>query len=487
MSWIRTWVPGPLLVLLLAVAILVVAWALVRPAWQAPDENWHFAYAQSVAERGKLPGATGSSRSSEQGLAELDSRAGAMPFQAALKPPWDETSFKRWQRADADLPTGSRSDGGGPNTAAQYPPVYYAYEAIPERAFWFGDVFDRFYVMRLWSALLLLVSVTATWLLAGELFGSNRLLQLAAASVVGFQPMATFMSSSINPDGMLLALWALALWLGVRVLKRGLTVRSGVALAAVSAGAALAKATGYIMVAGAFCVILYALWRERRLGSRWLLRTAAICAVVAVIPLGAWVIGARLSDRPAVNQVPSSAGQTVSLFRPPLTHFASYLWQFYLPKAGFLQPAAVSKEYGYDVWFRTGWAVFGWKEVRLTDSVYSWLRWISYAVLLAAAIALVRRRVSLSWPVAGFLGLTSLALVASIHWIEFRFIVERGGELFIQGRYFLPILPIAACAAAAALTLVSERFRGLLTAAGLAGLLGLQMLSLGAVLERYYA
>ena len=50
---------------------------------------------------------------------------------------------------------------------------------------------------------------------------------------------------------------------------------------------------------------------------------------------------------------------------------------------------------------------------------------------------------------AVFLGGTSLALVVSMHWIEFRFIVERGGELFIQGRYFLPILPLAACAGAA--------------------------------------
>jgi 4-amino-4-deoxy-L-arabinose transferase-like glycosyltransferase len=487
MSWIRKRVPGPLLALLAAVLILGVAWTLVRAPWQAPDETWHFAYAQSVAERGKLPQDKGATGSSEQGLADVASRAGAMAFHPELKPPWDEASFDRWKRANDALPSGSRSNGGGPNTASQNPPGYYAYEAIPERAVWFGDVFDRFYAMRLWSALLLLVSVTATWLLAGELFGRNRLLQLAAAGVVGFQPMATFMSSSINPDGMLLALWALALWLGVRILKRGLTVRWGVALAAVAAAAALAKATGYIVVAGAAGVILYALWRERGLGTRWLARTAAICAAVAVIPPGAWIVSARLSDRPAVNQVPNKSGQTVSLLHFPLSHFGSYLWQFYLPRAGFLQPEPVSKDYGYDVWFRTGWAVFGWKEVRLPDSVYSWLRWISYAVLLAAAVALVRRRVRIGWPVAAFLGLTSLALVASMHWIEFRYIVERGGELFIQGRYFLPLLPLAACAGAAALTLVPNRFRGVVAGAGLAGLLGLQVLSLGAVLERYYA
>jgi 4-amino-4-deoxy-L-arabinose transferase-like glycosyltransferase len=488
MSWMRKQAPAPLVLLLGAVAILGVAWALVRAPWQAPDETWHFEYAQSVAERGALPGdESRPSASSEQELADQASRAGAIAFHLSVKPPWDEASFARWERADAALPDAARSDGGGPNNAASNPPGYYLYEAIPQKALWFGDVFDRLFAMQVWSVLLLLVSVAATWLLAGELFGLNRLLQLAAAAIVGLQPMATFMSSSVNPDGMLMALWALTMWVGVRVLRKGLTLRSGAVLAGLAAATALTKATGFIVVAGAAGVILYALWRQRRFGARRLLRTAAVCAAVAVIPLGGWLVAARLSDRAAINQVSSTSGQTISPLDFPSDYFASYLWQFYLPKLGFMQDVRVDSDYGYDVWFRTGWGVFGWKEVRLPETVYSWLRWVSYAVLIAAGVALVRRKVRLSAPVAAFLGLTGLALVLAMHWIEFRFIVERGGELFIQGRYFLPILPLAACAGAAALTLVPGRFRGAVAGAGLAGLIGLQVLALGTVLERYYA
>jgi 4-amino-4-deoxy-L-arabinose transferase-like glycosyltransferase len=347
-------------------------------------------------------------------------------------------------------------------------------------------VIDRLYAMRVWSALLLLVSVTATWLLAGELFARNRLLQFGAAAIVGLQPMATFMSSSINPDGLQLALWSLALWLGVRILKRGIAVGSGVALAGVAAATALTKATGLVVLAGAAGVILYALWRSRDRGRRWLARTAVACMLVAVVPLAAWGAVSRLSERPAVAEVPSTTGQTTSVFDLPVSHLGSYLWQFYLPKAGFLRDVGVSKDYGYDVWFRTGWAVFGWKEIRLGDGVYSWLRWLSYATLLAAALALVRRKVRLEPPVAVFLGLTAFALVAGLHWTEFRYLVERG-ETSLQGRYFLPLLPLAACAGAAALTLVPVRFRGAVLGAALAALVGLQALSLGNVLERYYA
>jgi hypothetical protein len=343
MTSIRPRVPPALLLVLAVVLIFGVAWALARAPWQAPDEPWHFAYTQSLAERGNLPGgAERPSASSEQGLADRSSRAGAIAFGPASKPPWDEESFRRWERADDALPEDARSDGGGPNTAAQNPPVYYAYEALPQKALWFGDIFDRFYATRIWSALLLLVSVTATWLLAGELFGRNRLLQLTAAAIVGLQPMATFMSSSVNPDGMLMAFWALALWLGVRVLKHGVTLRSGAALAVVAAATALTKATGYIIVAGAAGVLIYALWRQRRIGMQPLLRTAALFATVAVIPLASWMVAARLSDRPAVAELPSGSDQRVSVLDPPVGYFGSYLWQFYLPKLGFLRDLPVS-------------------------------------------------------------------------------------------------------------------------------------------------
>jgi hypothetical protein len=118
--------------------------------------------------------------------------------------------------------------------------------------------------------------------------------------------------------------------------------------------------------------------------------------------------------------------------------------------------------------------------------VYSWLRWISVFVFAAAAVALIRRRVRLSAPVAIFFGLTALVLVLAHHWVEFRFIVQ-DGKLFMQGRYFLPLLPLAACAGAAALTLVPNRARPAVVGVCVAGLFGLQVLALAAVLERYYA
>jgi 4-amino-4-deoxy-L-arabinose transferase-like glycosyltransferase len=372
------------------------------------------------------------------------------------------------------------------NSASPNPPLYYGIEAIPYVAAR-GDVLSRLYAMRAFSGLLLLVTVVATWLLAGELFARNRLLQFAAAVVAGLQPMAAFMSASVNPDGLLLALFALGFWLGAKILNDGLTMRTGLALSAVAAGAVLTKATGYVLLAAAGGVILFGLWRRRGWGVQTLLRVAAVCAVVVAIPVGAWLVAARASDRPAVNQVGAATGQTVSITNFSPSYFASYLWQFYLPRAGFMHDVpGVSPDYAYNIWVRDLWGVFGWKEVRLSESVYSWLRWISVFVFAAAAVALIRRRVRLSAPVAIFFGLTALVLVLAHHWVEFRFIVQ-DGKLFMQGRYFLPLLPLAACAGAAALTLVPNRARPAVVGVCVAGLFGLQVLALAAVLERYYA
>jgi 4-amino-4-deoxy-L-arabinose transferase-like glycosyltransferase len=490
MAWVRhARPPAPLVLLLVAVGLVGGTWAFLNPPWQSPDETWHFAYTQSLAEREALPGgADRPSFSTEQLVAADHSRAGNLAFDPSLKTPWSASAVSRWERADSELADGARSDGGGQNNAGPNPPLYYAFEAVPYVVAVGGDVFDRLYAMRVWSVLLLLGTVVATWLLAGELFGNNRLLQLMAAAVAGFQPGMVFINASVNPDSMLIMLWAFALWLGVRILRRGITWRQSLALAAMAAGAVLTKATGYLLVAAAIAIVGYALSRvrDRRLG--WILRVAAVTAVAIAVPVGAWLAFARAEGRPAVNQVTSTSGRTVSVVDFPPGYLASYLWQFYLPKLSSQAdlPAGVSREYGYDVWVRTGWGVFGWKEVRLPESIYTALRWLSIAVLLAAAVAVIRRRVRLGWPAFLFLALSSVGLIFALHWIEFRFLAERG-ELFLQGRYFLPLLPIAACAGAAALTLLPERFRGPAVGVALGGLFGLQVLSLATVLERYYA
>ena len=50
-----TRIPAPLAILLAVASLQFVAWVLVLPAVQAPDEHSHFAYTQRLVETGQRP------------------------------------------------------------------------------------------------------------------------------------------------------------------------------------------------------------------------------------------------------------------------------------------------------------------------------------------------------------------------------------------------------------------------------------------------
>jgi len=483
-------VPPALALLLGVVAILGVAWALLVPLAQSPDEDAHFGYAQVLAEDFRLPDEKpGPTYTSEHRLVAERARS----FQTAQlldsRTEWSALAEADWDRLQARLPRSARRRGGhadefsGANAARTNPPAYYLLQAIPYRLAG-GDVVDRWYAMRLFSVLLLLVAVAATWLLIGELTGRRRLLQLVGAAAVGLQPMELFIASSINPDAALMATWALAFWLGARILIRELTLPAGVALASVTALAILTKATSYALVPGVVTVFAVALSRERPRLGRFRLPAVASAAALG-LPVLAWLVLSRSLDRAAVNAVAGGGGADAG---PAVdVSLVNYLWQFYLPKLPFqtgIPP--IERLPVFDVWVETGWGAFGWLEVRFPEPLYVLLGLLTAAVLLAGAVVLVRRRRPAELAVAAFMAVVTLTLLAGLHWVEYRSIVYDATS-FNQGRYLLPVLPILGAAAAAALTLLPVRARPAVAGAALGGLFILQAASLAVVAARFYA
>jgi hypothetical protein len=134
MSWMRKRVPAPLGWLLVAVGLLGLAWATLTPAWQAPDENSHYAYLQSVGERFDLPGDPDRSFfSREQAAAVAAVNSDQVAGVPETKPEWSEGAYRRWQGLEERMPDGAREDGGGPNPATSNPPLYYLYTAVAYR------------------------------------------------------------------------------------------------------------------------------------------------------------------------------------------------------------------------------------------------------------------------------------------------------------------------------------------------------------------
>jgi 4-amino-4-deoxy-L-arabinose transferase-like glycosyltransferase len=490
--------PPPALGALLAVSLLLaVTWAAVLPAFQAPDEQSHFNYVQSLGARHKLPGDPDRpffSTQASKGIAAVNSDQVAGQLQ--VKPEWSGQLAARWAAADKGY---SRTDGGGRGPAYDYPPAAYMWEALGYAAASGGDLFDELLGARLMSALWVPVSVLAAWLLAGEILGRRRVLQTAVAAVPALAPMFVFISSSVSPDGMLYAVWTLALWMGVRAVRRRVPIADAAVFFALVGLACTVNATSYALLVPAAFVGVYGLaarwpWRAGRV-----LKLVAAAAIPIALTLGVWVVVARTTDHPAAAQVSAAAvagtssgggtaGAAPTSGGTNWRELSSYLWQYYLPRLPFQKDFQMPFA-GYpllQVWITQGWAAFGWLEVKFPPWVYRVLGVLTVAIFAGGLAALVRARRRVDWRVLTFLALACLALLAGLHWTDYHQVLA-GSAGFMQGRYVFPVIGVIALALGGAVSLLPAARQRLATGAAIAGLFIFHLFSLGLVLERFYA
>jgi 4-amino-4-deoxy-L-arabinose transferase-like glycosyltransferase len=475
-------VPSALGVLLVIVVIVGIVWALFVPPWQSPDETVHFAYAQSIAERLALPGKGRSSISTDEELADQAVGASRLAFRSTqIRPDWSKHDEALYLAAAGRA---SRSDGGGFNPAASNPPLYYVYADLAYWATYGGNAFDRYYAMRLWGISLLVLTVIGAWLLIGEVLGPQRLPQLAGSAIVGLLPANTFISTSVNPDAMLIALWTFALWLGARVIKRAARPRDVVLLCAVTTAAILTKGVSYALVLAAAWALLIGWLRcdhhERR--GRGLL--LALIAAICVLPVLGWFELARSTGIAPVNAVGQAAGAPVR--RSTLRGFLSYVWQFYLPRLPEMNFQRVTPGLPvYDIWLREGWGVFGWLEVRMPEPVYALLAAFTSLIAIVSAAIVSTFRDRLRWSLIAFFAVALTGLLFGLHLTEYRSLIAGQGPV-LQGRYLLPVVGIFGLAVALIVGRLPASWRAPVCGLLIAGMLLLQIVALGAVGARYY-
>lgn len=475
--------PRGLALLLGIVAVLGVSWVLIVPPWQSPDEVAHFAYAQSLAESFALPGQAGRPEvSSDQSSADGAVGASRGAFFPMTSPPnWSRADYNAYLAAEHGANPPVKDNGSGPNPASQNPPLYYLYADIGYLIDKGGTAFGRLYAMRLVGVMLILLSTAAAWLLVGETLGRRRLPQLAGAAVAGMLPMATFISTSVNPDGLLITLWTTALWLGARVVNRRAQGADVIALCAVAAAAILTKATSYALVAPIGLSIVIGWWRRPALERRAALAPVAIGALAFAVPVLAWLGLARSLGGTAITTVGASPTHPFNV-----RQFLSYVWQFYLPRLSFMQSFRTTPQLAvYDIWTRQGLGTFGWLNVFEPDWVYRLGAVIAAVIAVAAAVIVGRRGLIRRLPLLSFFGLVLLALLVVLHVSEYRVLLAGGGQ-FNQGRYLLPVVGLLSLAVATVIRALPQRLRVAACGLTLTALLVLQVISLTTVVKAYY-
>jgi len=243
---------SPLILLLIACAVSLTAWAFVVPIFESPDEPDHWKNAQYVHSYSKLPPYNSEYVEGNQA-----------PLYYILVSPW---------AAPSAIPAVvARVVNGGLTTSC--PP--HIFENCP------GDLkkYEPIRHVRLATAALSLIGVLFTALAAFEVTQSMAC-SLIAAALVGFLPQFDFRGATVNNDAAATVFSAAATYFIVRMAVRGFELLPAVFCAVAVAFAFLSKINAIAVVpAFLICLFLTAPDWKTRFQRAWLPAVSGLIAL----------------------------------------------------------------------------------------------------------------------------------------------------------------------------------------------------------------
>lgn len=230
--------PKSLLLILAASGLLLIAWSFAVPILEAPDEQSHWQYARYLHEQHSLP-------------------MYGPNFVEANSPPLYYLLIAPFATATEFPPVLVWDDGLG-QLVQPFPPRFFQNSIADFETYW------PIRIARLITALISLLTIIFCFLTGLELTG-NLSTGLLAAGIVAFLPQFTFRGMNVSNDALVTMTSALAIYLVVRLIRRGFTWTLGVGVAISVAGAILSKTTAIFLIVPLALAILSSSkhWRPR--------------------------------------------------------------------------------------------------------------------------------------------------------------------------------------------------------------------------------
>lgn len=262
-----------LVVVVVAFLFIGVAYSVVTPIFESPDERVHYNYIRYLVNERRLPvvseiyeahhpplyylvGAVATSWIPEDAYSEfLNQRRN--PYWRYLMTPRYRDNRNRFLHTKA--------------------------EAFPYQGTSLG-----IHIVRLLSLFMGAGTVTATWLVASELSPDSGALPLVASALVAFNPMFIFISTSVNNASLLNLLSALVLLISVRVAHSGVTRENCIALGVFLGLGLITKMWAFYLILPVGLSLLWATHRSR--SWRTLLQAGGGIAVLVLLITGWWFI-----------------------------------------------------------------------------------------------------------------------------------------------------------------------------------------------------
>jgi len=260
-------------VLTVVFGLWLVLWALVVPAFQAPDEPAHFDAAVHVATGSGWP-APGTLHVSNAVLAAQQEQASG-----------DASTWSTMSELLAAHP----GDSATVNQMTQHPPTAYAADALVLRALHYGSLrWDHALVaLRLVDAVLVTPLALLAWAAVRRVTRSPRAALLAPIALFATPQLASI-GASVTNDAPVLLLGGTVVWLATRILTGDLRTRTLLALGVVTAALVWTKGTGLPAVPFTAVVALVAGAGVLSIGRR-VVRTVVLLGTTAVLGCWWWV------------------------------------------------------------------------------------------------------------------------------------------------------------------------------------------------------
>lgn len=397
--------------MLLIAAGLMVAWSFAVPVFEGPDEPAHWQYAHYLHQNHALP-------------------IYGPRFVEANSPPLYYLLIAPLATDSKLPPIGYAGDEYGPVFSLLFPPRVYQNAS--------GDL-GRYWPFRTARLVSVLISLFTIWFCAqaGTEASGSRWTGLFVGGLVAFWPMFTFRGMNVSDDALVTALSALALYLIVRLIRRGFTWGIGIFAAVAVAGAFLSKINAIILPVPLLLALISgkAPWRVK------LIRAGVLGAVILAV-VAPWLIrnhylyGDVLAQRAMLTAVGGSIHRN---------SLGSGYFRVYFPLA--LTTSFIG--------------TFGWMSLRLPIWGY-----LAYAISLLSAGAcwlggVWQRRID--FRLSGILSSVIVLNLMVVVYINLTFTQA-------QGRYMLPALPAIALLLGLGMQSLPtwSKFRTTLTLGGLA-------------------
>ncbi len=394
--------PWPLALVLLSFALLGGLYSWLIPPFEGPDGPQHFAYVEWLA--------------GGKGFPPQDERAWETPMQqeASQPPLYYLVASIPARVAGLSNPRATfRPNPHFPSTAEGTVPdnknvaVHYPADTRPLRGGW-----RALYLARAVSLGFGLALVASVYGLGREMFPRRPWVALFCALLVAATPQVLFMSSVVSNDVAAAATSALTLWLLARLLRRGPSVQSALALGGAFGLATLSK-TNTLTLGLPIALGLGWLCLSRRQTPRQVIRSSLWTALAALVVAGWWYARAW------------------ALYGAPLglnTHYMA-------PWAAIEQTGRGNATAEWWEVLYSFWAAFGWGNIKPPGWVYGLLLGLMLTAAIGLGLAGVRRwrrdrRLDATAVMLGLLAITPLVMAVALEqWMQ-RVAAPHGRLLF---------------------------------------------------------